>query len=83
MKKWLIGILLGMGIIGASVYDSIYILKDCIVADVCGQSALIQDHNGNMWEVHNVDLQECDIVNLIMDNNGTKDIKDDIIKKVK
>ena len=83
MKKWLIGILLGMGIIGASVYDSIYILKDCIVTDVCEQSALIQDHNGNMWEVHNVDLQECDIVDLVMDNNDTKDIKDDIVKRIK
>jgi hypothetical protein len=83
MKKWLIGIVLGIGIIGASVYDNTYILKDCIVAEVCEQSALIQDYNGNLWEVHSVDLQECDIVNLIMDNNGTKDIEDDIVKHIK
>ena len=50
---------------------------------MCEQSALIQDHNGNLWEVHNVNLQECDIVDLVMDNNGTKDIKDDIVKNIK
>ena len=83
MKKWLIGIALGISIIGASVYDNTYILKDCIVTDICEQSALIQDYNGNLWEVHNVNLQECDIVDLVMDNNGTKDIKDDIIKHIK
>lgn len=83
MKMWILGICIAIGVIGASVYDSTYTLNDCIVAEVCGQSALIQDYNDNLWEVHNVDLQECDIVDLVMDNNGTKDIKDDIVKKVK
>ena len=83
MKMWLIGITICMGIVGASIYDNTYILKDCIVAEVCEESALIQDYNGNLWEVHNVKLQECDRVNLIMNNNGTKNIKDDIVKSVK
>ena len=83
MKMWLIGIIICIGVVGASIYDNTYILKDCIVAEVCEESALIQDHNGNLWEVHNVNLQECDRVNLIMNNNGTKNIKDDIVKSVK
>ena len=83
MKMWILGICIVLGVCGASVYDSTYTLNDCIVAEVCEQSALIQDYNGNLWEVHNVDLQECDIVDLVMDNNGTKDIKDDIVKSVK
>ena len=83
MKMWLMGIIICMGIVGASIYDNTYILKDCIVTEVCEESALIEDHNGNLWEVHNVDLQECDIVDLVMDNNGTKDIEDDIVKRIK
>ncbi len=83
MKMWILGICIAIGVYGASVYDNTYTLDDCIVAEVCEQSALIQDHNGNLWEVHNVDLQECDRVNLIMNSNGTKNIKDDIVKNIK
>lgn len=83
MKKWLIGVVLGMGIIGASVYDQTYILKDCIVVEVSNHRALINDHNGNLWEVYDVNLHECQIVDLVMNNNGTKIIKDDIVKRIK
>lgn len=83
MKMWLMGMVICMGVVGASIYDNTYILKNCIVAEVCEKSALIQDYNGNLWEVHNVNLQGCDIVDLVMDNNGTKDIKDDMVKNIK
>ena len=39
-----------------------------------------QDFNGNLWEFHGVeDWQRGDIASLLMHNNNTSDIYDDII----
>ena len=83
MKIWLMGIIICIGVVGASVYDQTYILKDCMVAEASNHRALINDHNGNLWEVYDVDLHECQVVDLVMNNNGTKNIKDDIVKRIK
>lgn len=82
MKMWLIGLCLIVGVCGAGVYESTYTLEDCVVSEVCGDSALIQDKNGNLWEVQDVDLWECQVVDLVMDNNGTTMVEDDIVKRV-
>ena len=83
MKMWILGLCLVVGICGASVYDSYYTLENCIVSEVCGNCALIQDKNGNLWEVQDVDLWEHQVVDLIMNNNDTITIKDDIVKRVR
>lgn len=82
MKMWLIGLCLIVGVCGAGVYESTYTLEDCIVSEVCGDGALIQDRNGNLWEVQDVDLREHQVVDLVMDNNGTTIVEDDIVKRV-
>lgn len=83
MKMWLIGLCLVIGVCGAGAYENTYTLEDCIVAEACDNGALIQDKNGNLWEVRDVDLHECQVVDLVMDNNGTKMIEDDIVKRVR
>lgn len=83
MKMWILGLCLTVGVCMASQYDQTYILKDCIVTEASNHRALINDHNGNLWEVYDVDLHECQVVDLVMNNNGTKIIKDDIVKRIK
>ena len=83
MKMWIVGLCLMIGVCGAGAYENTYTLEDCIVAEACDNGALIQDRNGNLWEVRDVDLHECQVVDLVMDNNGTKMIEDDIVKSIK
>lgn len=83
MKMWIVGLCLSIGICMAGQYDQTYTLKDCIVSEANNHRALICDKNGNLWEVYDVDLHECQLVDLVMDNNGTKIIEDDIVKKVR
>lgn len=83
MKMWIMGLCLSIGICMAGHYDQTYTLKNCIVSEVSNHRALICDKMGNLWEVYDVDLYECQVVDLVMNNNGTKIIKDDIVKRIK
>ena len=82
MKIWILVLCLIIGVCGVGMYENTYILEDCVVSDVCGSSALIQDKNGNLWEVQDVNLWEHQVVNLVMNNNRTSIVEDDIVKRV-
>lgn len=82
MKKWIIGIILIIGILIVGTYEHTYKLKECKVIDTSNYNAMIQDNRGHIWEVHNIDLDIGQKVELYMYNNRTKNIKDDIVKEV-
>lgn len=51
------------------------------VFEVNKETTFIKDYNGNIWEIENiVKFEKGQKVTMIMDNNGTKEIEDDIIE---
>ena len=43
------------------------------------QSAVVTTADGNIWRLTNVDMTHDQCIRLVLDNNGTDDVTDDVI----
>ena len=76
MLNLLVSLVLSLGL-----YSSYGIITN---VDVNSDVYTIQDYCGNEWEIEGVeDWYEGDLCSMIMYNNGTRDITDDVVITVR
>lgn len=75
-------ILLAVSVITATAHN--YIISAKIVeVNECNNIVLCEDNDGNLWGFYGVgNWQINDSVNLLMDNNNTANIYDDVVKNI-
>lgn len=82
MKKIIIGIIFAVLILSAFNWiDSTY-TRQATVIDSTANIVSVRDMNGNIWEYKGSAIKG-DTITLVMNDNHTTTIKDDIIMEVK
>ena len=77
-----IGVVLAILFIGFVGKMETHYTRDGFVAEVNEGITTIEDYTGNLWDIESTEFQIGDNVSLLLIDNGTQELQDDVVEDV-